>query len=122
MNKKLEELYNDIPFEISSTIAMNESNQKIIINSGIFILPIENEFFEIEGEEWFDLLPHIKTKFKGIAKSATRLQTILRWENLSIAVCSSAEPASVLIQREQKFNIFSIFTTCQKSQPFTVPY
>jgi len=53
------------------------------------------------------------------AKYATRLQTILRRENLSLAGCSSAEPASVLVQREQNFNLISIFTTCQKSQPFT---
>ena len=69
MNKKLEELYRDIPLGISPTIIMNEPNQKVSIYDGIFSLTLDNEIIEIEGEIWFDWFPHIDTKFRGIVKS-----------------------------------------------------
>ncbi len=52
-------------------------------------------------------------------KTETRYQTILRRENLSLAGCSSVEPASVSVQQIQNSKLISIFTNCQKSQPFT---
>jgi len=57
---------------------------------------------------------------KAGAKFATRYQTILRRENLSLAGCSSAEPASVSVQRLQNSKLISIFANCQKKQPFTI--
>lgn len=72
MNKKLKELYKDIPFGISSAITMNEPNQKILIYNGIFNLLADNDTTEIEGEVWFDWFPHIDTKFKGIVKSTEK--------------------------------------------------
>jgi len=56
------------------------------------------------------------------ALTATRLNSTLRRENLSLAGCSSAEPASVSVQQRQNSNSFSIFTTCQKNQPFANDY
>ena len=54
------------------------------------------------------------------ANTATRFQTILRRENLSLAGCSSAEPASISVQRVQNSILISIFTNCQKKQPFNI--
>ena len=56
------------------------------------------------------------------ALTATRLNSTLCRENLSLAGCSSAEPASVSVLQRQNSNSFSIFTTCQKSQPFTTGF
>ena len=50
---------------------------------------------------------------------ATRLNSTLRRENLSLTGCSSAEPVSVSVQQVQNSNIITIFTTCQKRHPFT---
>lgn len=58
---------------------------------------------------------------KAGSKNESRSKMILRRMSLSLAGCSSAEPASVSAQREQKLNILTIFTTCQISQPFTKP-
>ena len=54
------------------------------------------------------------------ADNATRLISTLRRENLSLAGCSPAEPVSVSVQQIQNSSIITIFTTCQKSQPFTM--
>jgi len=54
------------------------------------------------------------------ASNATRLYSTLCRENLSLTGCSSAEPVSVLVQQRQISNIITIFTNCQKSQPFTL--
>lgn len=72
MNKKLEELYKNIPLGITSAILMTEPNQKVNIYKGIFNLSLANQVVEIEGEVWFDWFPHIDTKFKGIAKSTPK--------------------------------------------------
>jgi len=61
-----------------------------------------------------------KYQFKKTgAIGATRLDSTLRRENLSLTGCSSAEPVSVSVQHMQNSYSSSIFTTCQKSQPFT---
>lgn len=57
---------------------------------------------------------------KAGSKNDSRCEMILRRMSLSLAGCSSAEPASVSAQRKQKLNLITIFTTCQKSQPFTI--
>jgi len=72
MKKEIEELYKDLPFGISSTIPMNEPNQKIVIHSGTFNLIVDKGSIDIEGDVWFDWFPHIDTKFKGIVKSSTK--------------------------------------------------
>jgi hypothetical protein len=53
------------------------------------------------------------------AKIAPRFKTTLCRENLSLAGCSSAEPVSVSVQREQISSLITIFTNCRKSQPLT---
>lgn len=72
MKKKMGELYKDIPFGISSAIAMNEPNQKIVIYNGVFNLTIDKDSIDVEGEVWFDWFPHIVTKFNGIVKTSTK--------------------------------------------------
>lgn len=59
-------------------------------------------------------------KRKTGAEFAPRFKTTLCRENLSLTGCSSAEPVSVSVQRVQKSNLITIFTTCRKTQPFTV--
>lgn len=63
--------------------------------------------------------PKYLTKKTG-AENATRFITTLCRENLSLAGCSPAEPVSVSVQQLQNSNLFTIFTNCQKSQPFTI--
>jgi hypothetical protein len=49
-----------------------------------------------------------------------RLKTTLCRENLSLAGCSAAEPASVSVQHLQISTLITIFTNCRKKQPFTL--
>jgi hypothetical protein len=63
-----------------------------------------------------------KCQIKKRALNKQPVLSTLHRENLSLAGCSAAEPASVSVQRVQNSNMFSIFTNCQKSLPFTINY
>jgi len=56
---------------------------------------------------------------KQIQRIASAFESTFRRVNLSLAGCSSAEPASVLVQLLNSVQQ-TIFTTCRKSQPHSV--
>lgn len=68
MNNENEELNRNLPLGISPTISMNEPNQRVDIHEGIFSLLLDQVAIEVEGNVWFNWLPHINTRFNGVIK------------------------------------------------------
>src|SRR5690606_16537830 len=67
---------------------------------------------------FFKALPPLK--YQKRLHRATALIPIFRRVNLFLAGCSSAEPASASVQ-SQNSSERTIFTTCQKRQPLSLP-
>lgn len=70
-NEELDKLFAHYPDMIIHSVTMSEPNECIVIHNGIFMLKIEDQYIEIEGEVYFAWFPSSGTKFKGVVKSAS---------------------------------------------------
>ena len=69
MKEKLDS--NGYPSKIQSTIEMNESNSKIQIYSGSFIIKNATLELMLEGEFYFKWSPSLNVYFEGTTKEST---------------------------------------------------